>query len=220
VFASGDQPTLLVELYTSEGCSSCPPAERYLNGLKSRPELWVSYVPVAFHVDYWNYLGWEDRFASQAFSDRQRQHARTGNVRTVYTPALIVDGSEWRPGLFDRLPKPETGRAAGRLEVTLDNPRLTVEFKPLSGEAPALTLHIALLGMGLVSDIRAGENKGRMSHHEFVVIGFKSIPGFDGRWQTELPEPDISGPERKALAVWVTPRDSLKPLQAVGGYID
>jgi hypothetical protein len=218
VLSSGSGQALLMELYTSEGCSSCPPMERYINRFKSHDALWVSYIPVAFHVDYWNYIGWEDRFASPDFSKRQRLHAREGNVRSVYTPALIVNGSGWRPGFFSKLPEPDT-RPAGSLEVRVDRHTLVADFKPLAGDAPALTLHIALLGMGLESKITAGENKGRTSQHEFVVIGFKSLQGHNGHWQTRLPEPHAGGTEPRALAAWVTRTGSLKPLQAVGGYL-
>jgi hypothetical protein len=111
VLSSGDGQTVLLELYTSEGCSSCPPMERYLNRLKAHDALWQSYIPLAFHVDYWNYIGWVDRFASAEFAERQRAHAREGNVRSVYTPAMIVNGEAWRPGLVGRLPGPETRRS-------------------------------------------------------------------------------------------------------------
>ncbi len=219
VLLSGDGQKVLLELYTSEGCSSCPPMESYLNGFKSHDALWESYIPVAFHVDYWNYIGWEDRFASPEFAQRQRQHAREGNVPSVYTPALIVNGQAWRPGLLSRLPTPET-RPSGKLEVRVNEDSLTADFTPMAGNAPALTLHIALLGMGLESRITAGENNGRTSQHEFVVIGIKSVQGQDGHWQTPLPERHYPGSEPRALAVWVSDTRSLKPLQAVGGYLD
>ena len=79
----------VLELYTSEGCSSCPPADKYISELKSHPGLWTSLIPVAFHVDYWNYIGWEDRFSSPEYSARQRRYARSKNLKTVYTPGCI-----------------------------------------------------------------------------------------------------------------------------------
>ena len=118
VLSSGTGQKVLMELYTSEGCSSCPPMERYINGFTSHDALWESYIPLAFHVDYWNYIGWEDRFASPEFAKRQREHAREGNVRSVYTPALIVNGTGWRPGIFNELPTPDT-RPSGKLEVSM-----------------------------------------------------------------------------------------------------
>ncbi|MDH5614701.1 MAG: DUF1223 domain-containing protein, partial [Gammaproteobacteria bacterium] len=97
---SGQGQKVLIELYTSEGCSSCPPAEKYLNTYRHNKELWHTYIPVAFHVDYWDYIGWKDRFASPSFSTRQRQHARERNVRSVYTPSFMVNGAGWQPGWF------------------------------------------------------------------------------------------------------------------------
>jgi hypothetical protein len=218
LFSSGNGQKTLMELYTSEGCSSCPPMERYVNRLKSDDALWESYIPVVFHVDYWNYIGWEDRFASPGFASRQRQHASEGNVPSVYTPALIVNGNGWRPGLFNQLPTLST-RSAGKLDVNINRNALTADFKPSAGGVTTLDLHIALLGMDLESRIAAGENKGRTSQHEFVVIGFKSLQSRDGHWQTRLPELHYRDTEPRALAVWVTNSSSLKPLQAVGGYL-
>lgn len=95
-FSSGTGKTTVIELFTSEGCSSCPPADNWLSGFKSDPRLWKQIIPLAFHVDYWDYIGWRDRFASPAFSARQSDHKKQGNIRSVYTPGLVVDGREWR----------------------------------------------------------------------------------------------------------------------------
>src|SRR5271155_1572909 len=92
VFDSTTRRVSLLELYTSEGCSSCPPAEEWLSKLKENPRLWKDYVPVAFHVDYWDGLGWPDRFASPAYTQRQRSYAQVWGGDTVYTPELVVDG--------------------------------------------------------------------------------------------------------------------------------
>ncbi len=217
--SSGDKPRILLELYTSEGCSSCPPMERYLNEFKSNEALWDPYIPLAFHVDYWNYIGWEDRFASPQFAERQRGHARERHVSSVYTPALIVNGSGWRPG-FVQSPPPVATTPTGKLKVSVNQDELTADFTPLASQSPPLDLHIALLGMDLVSKITAGENKGRTSRHEFVVIGFKTVASEAGHWRTRLPDLHYPDAEPRALAVWVTPARSLKPLQAVGGFLN
>ena len=86
----------LLELYTSEGCSSCPPADRWISTLRDDPRLWHEVVPVAFHVDYWDYIGWKDRFASPVYGNRQRDYARNRHVGTVYTPGFVLAGKEWR----------------------------------------------------------------------------------------------------------------------------
>jgi len=104
VLQSGPARASLLELYTSEGCSSCPPAEAWLSRLRDDARLWKEIVPVAFHVDYWDNLGWKDRFASAAFTARQRDYAARWNSGSVYTPGFVLDGQEWR-GWF-------TGRGA------------------------------------------------------------------------------------------------------------
>lgn len=93
IIKSGPQRVSLIELYISEGCSSCPPVEKWLSGLWNDPHLWRSVVPVAFHVDYWDRLGWKDRFAQPSFTAQQYGRATAG---TVHTPAFVVDGREWR----------------------------------------------------------------------------------------------------------------------------
>src|SRR5580693_7997010 len=87
-FQSSNKQTSLLELYTSEGCSSCPPAETWLSRLKASPGLWGDFVPVAFHVDYWDYLGWRDPWAKSEFSNRQRAYAARWHSQSVYTPGF------------------------------------------------------------------------------------------------------------------------------------
>src|SRR6516225_4364306 len=88
--ASGPRAPAVVELYTSEGCSSCPPADRWLSALKDRPDV----VPLAFHVDYWDSLGWKDRFAQAQFSQRQNATQHTSGARFAYTPQVILDSRD------------------------------------------------------------------------------------------------------------------------------
>src|SRR5450432_3473856 len=91
-FESNETPAVLVELFTSEGCSSCPPADTWLSRLKTSLKLWKSYVPVAYHVDYWNRLGWTDRFSSAEFTARQHRYAAVWQGNSVYTQEVAVKG--------------------------------------------------------------------------------------------------------------------------------
>ena len=95
-FESGPQQTALVELYTSEGCSSCPPAEAWMSRLQGDPGLWKKFVPIAFHVDYWDRLGWRDRFSSRQWTERQSRYAALWQSESVYTPAVVLSGKELR----------------------------------------------------------------------------------------------------------------------------
>ena len=97
-FESGSQRTSLLELFTSEGCSSCPPAEAQFSRLKGDPGLWKQFVPVAWHVDYWDRLGWRDRFASQNSTARQYRYAALWHDDGVYTPAFVLDGTKTQSG--------------------------------------------------------------------------------------------------------------------------
>src|SRR5499427_291609 len=96
VLQSTENQVTLLELFTSEGCSSCPPAEKWLSGLKADQELWKKIIPVAFHVDYWDRLGWRDRFAKPEFTSRQQHYAAAWGGDSVYTPGFVVNGKEWR----------------------------------------------------------------------------------------------------------------------------
>src|SRR5581483_3259392 len=93
---SGDSQASLIELFSSEGCSSCPPAEEWLSGLQTSNGLWKEFVPVSFHVDYWDYLGWKDKWASPEFTRRQRSYASLFNSDSVYTPEFVLNGREWK----------------------------------------------------------------------------------------------------------------------------
>ena len=96
VGSSGPKRIPLIELFSSEGCSSCPPAEKRMAELQNAKGLWTEFVPLSFHVDYWDALGWKDALASPLFTLRQRTYAQEWNSPTVYTPAFVVDGKEYR----------------------------------------------------------------------------------------------------------------------------
>ncbi len=93
---SGPMKTHLLELFTSEGCSSCPPAEAWLSKLKDDAGLWRDFVPLAFHVDYWDRPGWRDPFASKVWTARQYEYSARWKSSNVYTPGFVLDGREWR----------------------------------------------------------------------------------------------------------------------------
>ena len=217
-FSSGTEQNSLIELYTSEGCSSCPPAEKYLNSIKTLDALWSKYIPIAFHVDYWDYLGWRDRYAHPQFSQRQSFYSKQRNLKTIYTPAFVVNGQSWRKNLFNSKP-PLSHKQIGQLQVNVKNNQLTAEFKPVKSLTGKLILNIAILGMDLSTKIKAGENRGNRAEHEFVVVGFKSISSSTSQWQTRLPKLHYDNVKEYSIAVWVNQQDDLTPLQAVGGSL-
>ncbi len=216
---SSDQQIGLLELYTSEGCSSCPPAEKWLNGLKNHPRLWKEFIPMAFHVDYWDYIGWKDRFASKDYSRRQKHYARTGAVRTVYTPGFVYNGAEWYVRRNAGFPE---GKQTGTLQLDLNQQNIKADFKPSVHFDTALDLNIAILGFDLTTSVKAGENRNRKLEHDFVVLSMKKTPlkKQDDKYttNTELPATNHKAPQY-ALIAWVSPKNRQQPLQAVGGWL-
>jgi hypothetical protein len=214
---SGPQRVSLLELYTSEGCSSCPPAESWLGGLKTDGRLWKEIVPVAFHVDYWDDLGWKDRFAKQEYTSRQRAYSIAWGTSSVYTPGFVLDGQEWK-GWFNgsALPGP-ADRPAGKLEVKIGSRVVKITFSEDSGEKE-IEAHFVPMAMDVNSAVRAGENRGRKLVHSFIALDLVSrkLTDKNGDFTVELP---FDYAAAKAVAVWVTQVGSVRPVQAAGGYL-
>ncbi len=214
VFESGDTQTTLVELYTSEGCSSCPPAEARLAKLKEDPGLWKQVVPVAFHVDYWDRLGWPDRFASSVFTQRQYAYAARWQSGSVYTPAFVQNGHEGS----DPAPAAKPGRL--RVEVNAKG-EVIVTYQPIAPPPSGLLVEAAPLASGVTSDVRRGENAGRKLAHEFVALDLLHAP-LERRgesWTATLALPGKTVAPVAALAVWVHAANDPAALQAAGGWL-
>lgn len=215
---SPPQRVTLLELYTSEGCSSCPPADRWLSRLKTDKRLWQEIVPVAFHVDYWNQLGWTDRFSNPRYSQRQRDYKHHNHLNVVYTPGFVKNGREWR-GWFNRQALSNNSPStAGVLQANIDKDNGSVEFKPAIPTATPLILNVALLGFDLATEVKRGENRGKRLEHDFVVLEFQqhqqttNKPGH--QWQL----PGINGHKASGIALWVTHLNDPTPIQATGGF--
>jgi hypothetical protein len=219
VAASGPRRVSLIELYTSEGCSSCPPAEKRLGALVEARGLWTDWVPVAFHVDYWDYLGWKDGLASPVFTARQQAYAQAWNSSSVYTPEFVVDGREWTGDLPEGNPGTET---PGRLVIEKAGPReFRVVFFPEGGFSGG-NASLALLGFDRAADVRAGENAGRKLVHQFVALELEhSALARDGRAGGWAASVTVHGPleGRLGIAAWVSPPGGQAPLQAAGGWL-
>jgi hypothetical protein len=180
---SGANTAVLVELYTSEGCSSCPPADRWLSTLGERYSP-SEVVPLALHVDYWDYIGWKDRYAKREFSQRQRRLSQLQRAALVYTPQVLVQGGDYRQwqsvAEFERtvaLINSQSARASLELEilaVSSDNVELrasaTVE-EPTSRAQAAV--YVAAYENRLESRITAGENRGVVLQHDRVVLEWR-----------------------------------------------
>ena len=174
--AAAAAPTI-VELYTSEGCSSCPPADKWLSRLKADPAI----VALAFHVDYWDRLGWKDRFASPAFTQRQAEQQRPSGARFSYTPQVIVDGAD-RPD-WPRASIGSQPRTPAPVEVALarDGSRFDATVKAAAGAPMRLAAYWAVTEQGHVSAVKAGENDGVTLSHDYVVREYRSVTAWEGR---------------------------------------
>jgi hypothetical protein len=193
---SGLQSAVVVELYTSQGCSSCPPADRWLSTLRARHGDRV--IPLSMHVGYWDYIGWKDPFARREFNERQRLLATASGSRTVYTPGVFVQGREFaawaRTATFDAAVQAALRRTAvARLEIALQETTAAAVTVRASGQAPSgARLWLALVQNGLTTAVRAGENRGETLANDHVVRDWQG-PFAVGDVTGRLPFPPSNG---------------------------
>jgi hypothetical protein len=180
----------LLELYTSEGCSSCPPADQWLSGLKINDQ---KLVPLAFHVDYWDYIGWKDRFAKASYTERQRKSAAQGGLGFVYTPQFILNGKDFRSWNDTRLEQGINSihQQPATAELSLnfsnkENGEILISAAAqtmLTDDAKDADVYVALYENKLNSMINAGENMGRTLKHDYVVRELFGPYTFDNKNQ-------------------------------------
>jgi len=222
----------IVELYTSEGCNSCPPADRWFSGLPKQGVSPDMAVLLAFHVDYWNRLGWSDRFSQASFTGRQREVASRASRGVVYTPQLVLDGQDLRHGystdqLRTQLAAINAEKAPARIQANVFSSAKEVRisggievFSPASGKGAQVW--IASFENGLSSRVTAGENAGKRLEHDYVVrelAGPFSI-GADGRAQLEhtIKLQSDWNAERSGIAIFIERRDTGEVLEATAMY--
>jgi len=229
VAKSGPQTTALVELYTSEGCSSCPPADRWLTSTFRANAPAAGAIPLAFHVDYWDRLGWQDRFASAAYTERQYATMRAGRARLVYTPQVLVQGRDfprWQAGPRDATAAIAAANARpARAEITLEampRPRavaVTAAVRvPAEADRRGAAIYVALVDSGLVSEVKAGENSGVRLVHDHVVRVLRAGPAVDaagtGAAEMVIPLPAEAG-QAPTLVAFVQNPETGDVLQAL-----
>ena len=173
---SGANVTPIVELYTSQGCDSCPPADKWFSTLKT-PE--AGAIPLAFHVDYWDYIGWRDRFAQAAFGERQRAAVRRQGGRVSYTPQIMFDGRDFRGWFRDfefrkSVSATHSRQPRAQLELAITSGANVLELItkgviPDAKERGDAAVFLAITESNLVSRVTAGENKGVTLKHDHVV---------------------------------------------------
>ncbi len=214
----------VVELYTSEGCSSCPPADEFLSRLGKTQESDLI-IPLAFHVDYWDYIGWKDPYASADYTQRQRMVARVNQQSSIYTPEFVVDGAEARGSrkITDKVSAAYRSQAEAYITLNVSEPdagKLTasVGIDDLSYEGDDKPeVYIAVFENKLSSNINAGENRGKLLKHDYVVRHL-SLPQttMSGQLHSfDLPLDSTWKVSELGVAVVVKLQNSGRTLQAV-----
>jgi hypothetical protein len=193
-FASGAwaETPVVIELFTSEGCSSCPPADALLVELsRKNPTNGAQLILLGEHVDYWNYIGWTDRFSSAAFSDRQNNYAKQLHLATVYTPQMVIDGHLQLVGNGAAEVYRDISKAAAEpkpAQVSLQweaQQKLHVAVQTPAAERPKILL--AITEDGLSTAVGAGENGGRTLQHAAVVRQLRELgTAANGQFETTL----------------------------------
>jgi hypothetical protein len=195
---SGPQAPTLVELYTSQGCSSCPPADRWLSRLPADG----SVLPLAFHVSYWDYLGWKDPLGRPEHAQRQRQQQAVNGSRIAYTPQVVLQGQDARnwPAWAPRA----AGAAPWRLRLSCDGQQVRAE---LQGPPRRLAAQWWWTRSGFETAVGAGENRGERLRHDHVVQGGQAVPAFDfgGQQQLQLSLPANPPPGQRLVLVLLDP---------------
>lgn len=205
---SAKKPFVIVELFTSEGCSSCPSADRLLSEIVDEQQSDVEVIGLSFHVDYWDYIGWKDPYARKEFTQRQRAYATKLRSYQVYTPQMVVNGkhefvgsdrrtwarvlsteSNSQPNFNFELD--ELSRAKGKLAFTI----ATDDYK-------GLLLNVAVVERGLSQQVTRGENRGRKLHHDNVVRAYNILPFNQSEQQLSIEIPSDLDDENSSLVVY------------------
>ena len=231
---SGPNTAALIELYTSEGCSSCPPADQWLSSF-ARARRSALVVPIAFHVSYWDYIGWKDAYAEPRYGERQRERAKASGAAMVYTPQVMVGGRDFREWSSEAEVERKVAalnRATPRAQIETratvqPDGRLRVSARASlapSARAADAALQLAIAQNGLASRVTAGENRGEHLRHDFVVRDFRtytrSAPG-----DTEIAADAVLAPgvgwdlERLSVIAFVQDRKTGEVLQALSAPV-
>jgi hypothetical protein len=225
--SSGPGTAALVELYTSEGCSSCPPADRWLSALRASGLGPDRLVPLSLHVDYWDYIGWKDPFAKALFSARQREIAAIARNRVVYTPQVVLAGKDYRgwssqKSFAKAVAAANAGAPRARIELALgpagtgSTTLRTAAAVPAPPDRESAALYVALYENGLSNRVSAGENRGATLAHDYVVREWWGPVAVDGGGNVAL-ESSFATQRvaRGGVAAFIQSRRSGEVLQAL-----
>jgi hypothetical protein len=184
------EPVVVVELYTSQGCSSCPPADEFVAMLAANPQI----LPLALHVDYWDYIGWADEFAHAQFTDRQRSYARAIGSRTIYTPQLIIGGADRIEGFApvetaDRLRAHLEAGQKVKLTVTREGDRLVIRAEADPPLDEPVRVQLVRYKPEETVTIERGENAGKTITYTNIVTSWERLDDWSGQEPLEVSAP-------------------------------
>lgn len=211
-YDSGASRVNLIELYTSEGCSSCPPAEKWVNSLRNHKGVFKNFIPIAFHVNYWDYIGHKDTWAKSEFTKRQRSYASEWGKNGVYTPGFVLNGKEWRT-TFRKVPDIK-GKDTGRL-TAVQTPKKRGEYTVRYSQKGEYHLFLAILKSGIETKVKKGENAGKTLNHNFVAISLQKFPFKDER-KINIDKELLKNND---IVFWLEKTDTMGPIQSTGGCI-
>jgi hypothetical protein len=219
---SGAATAALVELYTSEGCDSCPPADRWLSGLTTAGFELGRVVPLALHVDYWDYIGWKDPFAKPYFAARQREIAAVTRSRAVYTPQVVLAGKDYRgwparSRFAEAVAAVNATPARAGIELTIGAGEVRAQAAvPRREDREDTALFVAVYENGLSNRVTAGENRGATLKHDFVVREWWGPLALDAAGAASLARPVSAQPlANGGVAAFVQSRRTGEVLQAL-----
>lgn len=204
--------TPVIELYTSEGCSSCPPADRWLSGLKAAAAE-GRVVAQAFHVGYWDYIGWVDRFAAPTHTARQREIAAANGLRNIYTPQVVRNGEDWRDLAGALASRAEPARAAIAMASASDGAFEATVTPVIAGQPWAA--YWTVTEHGHSSKVKSGENAGEFLRHDFVVRQYVPAGRYAGPQQLRLRAVAAEAAHPRQVNLVVFDPKTGRPLQAL-----
>ncbi|NQY23763.1 MAG: DUF1223 domain-containing protein [Campylobacteraceae bacterium] len=220
-FKSSENKVTLIELYTSQGCSSCPPADKWLSSLKNKEDLFKTFIPMAFHITYWDFLGWKDTFAKEKFNNRQRYYSsNVWKKNSVYTPQFIIDAKEYKQWFTSQVFPPLKSSYAGVLSINLEKNTIDINFTHKNKNLNKnVIINIALLENDFNIYIKNGENKNKNLEHDFVVQSLESHKSniINGRF-TQTYKYKINTRKNKVLVVFISDKNG-KQIQASASYL-
>ncbi len=185
--AAAQTKAVVVELFTSQGCSSCPPADEFMHQLAARDDV----VALALHVDYWDYIGWKDSFANPAHADRQRAYAAANNRRMIYTPQMVINGSEHVVGnsptdVTDMINRHLQTPATINMQANRDGGEVHVKAEPLGDIGGPFVVQLVQFMPEKTVKITRGENAGRTISYANVVTSMAQVGTWDGSEPLDL----------------------------------